>query len=60
MVNTERVDAGHGSDFHPLADGMTKLPRFHQGCVSIFTFHVFQLHKRDSMLQWILGRYVFY
>ena len=28
MVNTVWVNADHGRDFHPLADHMTKLPKF--------------------------------
>ena len=28
MVNTVRVNADHGRDFHPLVDHMTKLRNF--------------------------------
>ena len=38
MVNTLRVNAYHGRDFHPLADHMTKLQYFTKGEYSAFKF----------------------
>ena len=67
MVNTVWVNAVHGRDFHPLADHMTKIfQHFKQAlsnlivCLMIsHTKYIEKLHKRASMLQWILDRFVF-
>ena len=82
MVNTLRVNADHGRDFHLLTDYMTKLQNFTKSeiyefsafpfplhlmfdqtlsnlivCLMISQNHMQQLHKRASMLQWILGKF---
>ena len=42
MVNTVRVNANHGRDFHrdshPLADHMTKIRNFVKGEIIFFSF----------------------
>ena len=38
MVNTVRVNADHGRDFHPLADHLTKLKKFTKGEIHEFSF----------------------
>ena len=44
MVNTVRVKASHGRDFHPLADYMTKLQNFTNGEIREFSAFSFSLH----------------
>ena len=85
MVNTARVNADHGRDFHPLAEHTTTLNNFIKGEIREFLAFPFsldlkfdrtlsklvvclvishknyiqKLHKRASILQWILGRFDF-
>ena len=44
MVNTVRVNAYHGCEFHPLADHMTKLRNFTKGEIREFSVFPFSLH----------------
>ena len=43
MVNTVRVNADHGRDFHPLADHMTKLQNFTKAAICEFLAFPFSL-----------------
>ena len=43
MVNIVRVNAGHGRDFHPLTDHMTKLLNFTMGKIFEFSAFAFSL-----------------
>ena len=45
MVNTVQVNAGHGRDFHPLADHMVKLKHFNKGKIHKFSTFPFSFHK---------------
>ena len=44
MVNTLRVNANHGRDFHPLADHMPKLRNFTKGEIREFSAFPCSLH----------------
>ena len=48
MVNTVRVNADHGRDFHPLSDHMTKLRNFTKEEIRDFSAFRFSL---QSMLE---------
>ena len=58
MVNTVRVNADHGCDFHPLTDHMIKLRNFTKGKICEFSAFPLSLqllfknyiHTRASML----------
>ena len=43
IVNTARVNANHGRDFHPLADYMTKLQNFTKDEIRDFSAFPFSL-----------------
>ena len=43
MVNTVRVNANHGHDFHSLTDHMTKLQNFTNGEIPEFSSFPFSL-----------------
>ena len=43
MANTVRVNAGHGRDFHRLADNMTELQNFTKGEIHEFSAFPFSL-----------------
>ena len=44
MVNTLRVKADHGRDFHPFADHVTKLRNFTKGEIREFSAFPFSFH----------------
>ena len=43
MINTLRLNTDYGSDFHPLADHMTKLRNFTKGEIREFSEFTFLL-----------------
>ena len=43
MVNTVRVNADHGCDFHPLADHLTKLKQIAKSEICEFSAFPFSL-----------------
>ena len=43
MLNTLRVNADHGRDFHPLADHMMKLKKFTMFEICVFSAFPFSL-----------------
>ena len=72
MINALRVSADHECDLHLFVHHMILLRNFTKGEIRVFSISIFtsindgstkttytvqKLHKRASMLQWILGRF---